>query len=85
MVQLVRLGPVQPAGATHPQTEDEVVESSVHSQTGQTVGGVAGTGHSFTPLCASDDVLISLDGLTGIESVDTAACRGLDSSRYKNP
>lgn len=27
---------------------------------------VAGTGHSFTPLCASDGVLIALDGLQGL-------------------
>jgi len=30
---------------------------------------VAGTGHSFTPLCASDGVLIALDGLQGLVSV----------------
>lgn len=35
---------------------------------------VAGTGHSFTPLCASDDVLVSLDGLQGLVATaqDTA-------------
>ncbi len=31
---------------------------------------VAGAGHSFSPLCATDDVLISLERLTGIESAD---------------
>jgi FAD/FMN-containing dehydrogenase len=36
---------------------------------------VTGTGHSFTPLCASDDVLLSLDRLAGIESVDKHARR----------
>jgi FAD/FMN-containing dehydrogenase len=39
---------------------------------GQTVR-VAGSGHSFTPLCASEDVLLSLDRMAGIESVDGAA------------
>lgn len=29
---------------------------------------VVGTGHSFTPLCATDDLLISLDGLQGLIS-----------------
>lgn len=33
---------------------------------------VCGSGHSFQPLCATNDVLISLDNLGGIESVDTA-------------
>jgi FAD/FMN-containing dehydrogenase len=37
---------------------------------------VCGTGHSFTPLCATDDVLLSLDRLTGIESVDVDSRRG---------
>ena len=29
-----------------------------------------GTGHSFTPLCASDDTLIDLGAFTGLKSVD---------------
>src|SRR5438132_410393 len=33
----------------------------------------AGSGHSFVPLCASDDLLISLDGLHGIVSADAQA------------
>lgn len=36
---------------------------------------VAGSGHSFTPLCATDDVLLSLDRLAGIESADALARR----------
>jgi FAD/FMN-containing dehydrogenase len=36
---------------------------------------VAGSGHSFTPLVATDGVLLSLDSLQGIESCDRAACR----------
>jgi FAD/FMN-containing dehydrogenase len=31
---------------------------------------VTGTGHSFTPLCATDDLLISLDDLQGFVSFD---------------
>ncbi len=31
---------------------------------------VAGAGHSFSPLCATDGTLIDLSGLNGIESVD---------------
>ena len=31
---------------------------------------VAGSGHSFVPLCASDGLLISLDGLQGVVSAD---------------
>lgn len=33
---------------------------------------VVGSGHSFTPLARSDDVLMSLDGLQGIEAIDEA-------------
>ncbi len=34
---------------------------------------VVGAGHSFTPLVQSDDVLMSLDEMQGVESVDTTA------------
>src|SRR6266536_1676947 len=34
---------------------------------------VAGTGHSFTPLCETDGTLISLDDLSGIVETDTTA------------
>lgn len=34
-----------------------------------------GTGHSSTPLCATDDLLINLDHYAGIESIDTNAKR----------
>lgn len=32
---------------------------------------VAGSGHSFTPIAQSDDILMSLEELQGIESIDT--------------
>jgi FAD-linked oxidoreductase len=34
---------------------------------------VVGSGHSFTPLVQTDDILMSLDGLQGILAVDSAA------------
>src|SRR5690348_12660454 len=38
---------------------------------------VAGSGHSFTPLCATDGTLLSLDGLQGLEGVThTSAAAG---------
>src|SRR5579859_8130074 len=33
---------------------------------------VVGSGHSFTPLVQTDDVLLSLDGIQGITTVDEA-------------
>jgi FAD/FMN-containing dehydrogenase len=33
---------------------------------------VCGSGHSFVPLCATDDVLLSLDAWAGVETVDLA-------------
>ena len=36
---------------------------------------VVGAGHSFTPIARTDDVLVSLDGLTGIEAVDDTSGR----------
>lgn len=34
---------------------------------------VTGTGHSFTPLCATDDVLVSLDDLQGLIEIDSSS------------
>jgi FAD/FMN-containing dehydrogenase len=31
---------------------------------------VVGSGHSFTPLCTTQDILVSLDGLQGMSSID---------------
>lgn len=35
----------------------------------------AGTGHSFTPLCAGEDTIISLDAQQGVIAVDAATAR----------
>ena len=65
----------RPRELLFPESEEEVVTIvSRAAAAGRTVR-VAGAGHSFTPLCASDDVLLSLDRLAGIESVDTVARR----------
>jgi len=46
---------------------------------------VVGAGHSFTPLVQSDDVMMSLDEMQGIESVDTTSGRAtvLGGTRLK--
>lgn len=65
----------QPARLIEPADENQVVEEVRQAAAaGQTVR-VTGSGHSFTALCSTDDVLISLDRLAGIESVDAAAGR----------
>lgn len=63
-----------PAEYHEPNTLDEIV-SLVHRcrKQGKTIR-VVGSGHSFSPLVATDSVLISLDRYTGLEHVDRAAC-----------
>ncbi len=59
-----------PRRIAQPQSEAEVVDLVRRSaDQGQTIR-VFGSGHSFVPLCASDDLLMSLDNLSGVESVD---------------
>jgi FAD/FMN-containing dehydrogenase len=58
-----------------PQSEDEVVAIVRRAAVAGQTMRVAGSGHSFTPLCASDDMLVSLDRLQGIEWADRATCR----------
>jgi FAD/FMN-containing dehydrogenase len=53
-----------------PTTEAEVVDLVRQARrNGQRVR-VAGSGHSFTPLCATEELLISLDQLQGLVNVD---------------
>ncbi len=60
----------QPQRIVSPTSEDEIADIIRQAaESRQTIRGV-GSGHSFTPLCASDDVLISLDRWQGIENVD---------------
>jgi FAD/FMN-containing dehydrogenase len=63
----------QPARFLRPDSEAAISQAvSQAAASGQTVR-VAGSGHSFTPLVASDGVLLSLESWRGIESSDLAA------------
>ncbi len=65
----------QPRQLLAPDGEDEVVAIVRRAAAAGQIVRVRGTGHSFTPLCASDDVLLSLERLAGMESVDAALGR----------
>ncbi len=59
-----------PERIVRPRSEDElsaIVRAA--SERGQTVR-VLGSGHSFVPLCATDGVLVELDDLQGIVTID---------------
>lgn len=60
----------QPLIMAAPTSEAAVVDLVRRAREGGLVVRVAGTGHSFVPLCATDGVLISLDGLQGIVAAD---------------
>jgi len=65
----------RPQAILRPASDDELAAIVRRaSSAGQTVR-VAGSGHSFTPLVATDGVLLSLDALAGIESSEPAALR----------
>jgi FAD/FMN-containing dehydrogenase len=61
-----------PRALERPRTEPDVV--ALVEQAARDGGSVrvAGAGHSFTPLCATDGMLISLDGLQGLDRVTHA-------------
>ncbi|HTO09201.1 MAG TPA: FAD-binding protein, partial [Myxococcota bacterium] len=59
-----------PARFARPRDEAELV-AAVTAATADGRGlRVAGTGHSFTPLCATGGTLVSLDDWQGIASLD---------------
>jgi FAD/FMN-containing dehydrogenase len=60
----------EPAELASPKSEEEVAEL-VADANGRGLGvRVAGAGHSFTPLVATDGLLLDLRGLPGIRSID---------------
>ncbi len=56
-----------------PQNEDEVVALVKQASATHACVRVAGSGHSFVPLCASDNILLSLDLLQGVVAVNSDA------------
>ena len=60
-----------PRQIMQPESIDELANFiRAHGRYGRHVR-VVGSGHSFTPLVQTDDTLISLDALQGIEAIDT--------------
>lgn len=60
----------QPAKIYYPTTEEEVIEIVHRAATDRRKIRIIGSGHSFTPLCVTDDYLVSLDEYQGLISVD---------------
>jgi FAD/FMN-containing dehydrogenase len=62
-----------PTNIAHPASEAEIVSLVRRAAREKEPVRVVGSGHSFTPLCVTDGVLITLDGLQGVLEVDQAA------------
>jgi FAD-linked oxidoreductase len=60
----------QPAEVCFPVREEEIVEIVRRAATEKKKIRLIGSGHSFTPLCVTDNYLISLDKYQGLISVD---------------
>jgi FAD-linked oxidoreductase len=63
-----------PAEYHKPRTLEEVVAIVQRCKVEGKKIRVVGSGHSFSPLVATDSLLISLDGYTGLEHTDSTAC-----------
>jgi FAD/FMN-containing dehydrogenase len=61
-----------PAQMMLPASEAEVAALVAAQPAGGSIR-VAGTGHSFTPLCATDGTLLSFDGMQGVIETDPRA------------
>ena len=59
-----------PQEIAHPRTEDGVVDVLRRAAAGGRTVRPVGAGHSFTPLVQTDDVILSLDHLSGVVGVD---------------
>ena len=64
-----------PALVAEPRSREELAALLVRTAGRGGNVRVAGSGHSFTPIVATDDVLLSMAGFSGIQSTDREACR----------
>jgi FAD-linked oxidoreductase len=64
-----------PREIAYPRSEDEVSEIIAAATRDRLPIRVVGAGHSFSPICPTDGVLISLDRMSGIVAADPAARR----------
>lgn len=62
----------RPAEILYPTSLEEIVAAVQDARRDGATLRPVGAGHSFTPLAATDDRLLSLDYYQGVESVDTA-------------
>lgn len=60
----------QPAEVVYPSSETEVQQIVQRAAEQRRKIRLIGTGHSFTPLCQTDEILISLDNYQGLITVD---------------
>lgn len=67
---------VSPKKIEFPQSEDELVQIVRDAAKRGGRIRVAGSGHSFMPLCPSEDMIVSLDHLQGVIEIDTDANTG---------
>lgn len=64
----------EPARIATPASEDEIADAVREAAREGRMLRVAGSGHSFTPLCATDGVMLQLDAWQGVESCDEELC-----------
>lgn len=59
-----------PTAIHYPTTQDEIIQIIKSCNTNHQKIRVVGSGHSFTPVVKTDQILISLDEYQGIENID---------------
>jgi FAD/FMN-containing dehydrogenase len=61
-----------PTNRVHPTGEAEIISLVRRAACGKETIRIAGSGHSFTPLCVTNGTLITLDGLQDLIAIDQA-------------
>lgn len=66
-----------PGEIARPRSEEDAAKIVRHAAEQRRVVRVAGAGHSSSPLVQTDDVLLSLEHLQGVESHDASRCEAV--------
>ncbi|MEO0897916.1 MAG: D-arabinono-1,4-lactone oxidase [Bacteroidota bacterium] len=65
----------QPSSIAYPESEEAIQQWVERAANERKSVRVIGTGHSFTALCKTDEILMSLDKYQGLISVDKEKCQ----------
>jgi hypothetical protein len=65
----------RPVEIVHPANEDEVRGALAYARRHRLSARVVGAGHSFSPVCVTDGLIVDLERMSGVRTIDPSSAR----------